>query len=59
MKILRVFGPFLAHIGPKVHFAPGALCILLCCYQRWGVQLRSQKCVLKSFRGLCGPAKIG
>jgi len=33
VKNLRIFGPFLIHMGPKVHFAPGAMRILLCCYQ--------------------------
>jgi hypothetical protein len=36
-KFLRVFGPFLTQMGPKVDFAPGVIRILLCCYKKWGV----------------------
>ena len=35
VKFWMFFGHFLTQMGPKVDFAPGAICILLYCYQRW------------------------
>jgi len=58
MKNLSFFGPFFTQMGPKVDFAPGAIRISLCWYQRWKLWWWCQKVVLKSFKGLCGPAKI-
>ena len=31
LKILRFFGPLHPQMGSNVDFAPGAICILLCC----------------------------